>query len=216
MVRSLGRVQGLLVPSLLVLLAAPLGAQAPSGARAVKLSAVITAFLVDAGTRTRGLAWTTGGELPVQWESPGPVTNPDSWSRQQGLMLARSGTFTGSIGDTVALDMTLVLSGNDTGLQRVTVHLPSMLFSRADGSGFFVTTQMVEQSLKDDGMTLQPLKCSRETEGASYGNLVDAVQAPGKTASGLWWFWQSPQQEPTLTLTLLYRRADMQQVECIG
>ena len=61
---------------------------------------------------------------------------------------------------------------------------------------------------------LQPLKCSRATEGASYGNLVDAAKVPGKTASGLWWSWQTVQQESQLGLTLLYRRADMAEVEC--
>jgi hypothetical protein len=61
---------------------------------------------------------------------------------------------------------------------------------------------------------LLPLKCRRETEGASYGNLIDAVKLPGKTASGLWWFWQSMQQEMQISLSLLYRRADMAQVEC--
>ena len=37
---------------------------------------------------------------------------------------------------------------------------------------------------------------------------------PGKTASGLWWFWQSVQQEMQISLSLMYRRADMAQVEC--
>lgn len=60
------------------------------------------------------------------------------------------------------------------------------------------------------------MKCSRDKEGASYGNLIDAVKAPGKTSSGLWWYWDSPKQEMFLTLTLLYRRADMAKIECIS
>ena len=55
---------------------------------------------------------------------------------------------------------------------------------------------------------------SRATEGASYGNLVDAVKAPGKKASGLWWSWDAPQQQLRVMLTILYRRADMGEVEC--
>ena len=189
------------------------GATADPAAQ-VKLSSVITAFLVDAGVRTRGLPWTTGAELPVKWETPAAVAATDPYSQQRGMTLVRSGTLTGTVGDTAALEMTLVLNGNEAGLQRVTMHFPVLLVSRPDSSGFWLHREMVEQSLRDDGLTLQPLKCSRETEGASYGNLVDAVGGPGKTASGLWWFWQSPMQEPTLTLTILYRRADMQEIEC--
>jgi hypothetical protein len=185
----------------------------PAGMR---LGDLITDFLVDEGVRTRGLPCTTGSRLAVEWESDGPVANPDAYAQRQGRTLARSGSFTGVLSDSVALTMTVELAGNDASLRRVTIHLPSMLFTRPDGSGFFVPNEMVLRSLTDQGLTLAPLKCDREAEGASYGNLVEAVRAPGKTASGLWWFWQSPQQEPTLTLTVLYRRADMDAVECSG
>ncbi|MBL0178413.1 MAG: hypothetical protein IPP98_04710 [Gemmatimonadetes bacterium] len=73
---------------------------------------------------------------------------------------------------------------------------------------------MIEQALKNDGLTFQPLKCKRETEGASYGNLVDAVKAPGKTASGLWWEWHMESQNLKVSLSMLYRKAEMAQVEC--
>jgi hypothetical protein len=220
------RFRAWLLPGLAILLASaaePAAARQYRSAAAAaetsaqtKLSAVLTAFLVDAGVRTRGLPWTTGAELPVKWETPAAVSADDPYSRQKGLTLTRSGTVTATLGDTVALEASLTLAGNEAGLQRVTVHLPVLLVSRPDGSGFFVHQRMVEQALKDESLTLQPLKCSRETEGASYGNLVDALGAPGKTASGLWWLWQSPMQEPTLTLTILYRRADMTEVECAG
>ena len=211
---------GAFVLGFLALVAQPIRAQQLRSARAVaepggqvKLSRVISAFLADASVRTRGLSWTTGAELPVKWETPAEVA-ADPYSQQRGMTLVRTGQLTTTLGDTVALEMTLVLNGNDAGLQRVTMHFPTLLVSRPDSSGFWVHRGIVEQSLKDDGMTLQPLKCSRETEGASYGNLIDAIGAPGKTASGLWWFWQSPMQEPTLTLTILYRRADMNEIEC--
>ena len=42
----------------------PVGAQQP-----VKLSAVVTTFLPDAGVQIRGLPWTTGDPLPVRWQS---------------------------------------------------------------------------------------------------------------------------------------------------
>jgi hypothetical protein len=188
-------------------------AQRPASNR-VKLSAVITAFLADSGVRTRGLPWTTGNDLAIKWESPSPKPNPDQNAAQKGLTLARNGTFTGTVGDSVALPMTITVVGTTLGLARVGIHIPSMEVSNSSGRGFFLTREMVETALKNQGLTLQPLKCSRQKEGASYGNLVDAVKAPGKTASGLWWMWQSPQQVPELLLAILYRRADMTEVEC--
>jgi hypothetical protein len=177
---------------------------------------VIAAFLADSGVRTRGLPWTTGNNIAIKWDSPAPKANPDQSAAGRGLTLARSGTFTGTVGDSVALRMTISAVGTTLGLARVGIHIPSMEVSLGGGRGFFLTRHMVETALKNEGLTLQPLKCSRDKEGASYGNLVDAVKAPGKTASGLWWLWQSPQQQPELLFTILYRRADMAEVECQG
>ena len=97
---------------------------------------------------------------------------------------------------------------------RVIVSIGSMQVTYQNGHGFFATREMVEQALKNEGLQLQPLKCSRDKEGASNGNLVDAAKFPGKTSSGLWWSWQSAQQELSMSLTILYRRADMSEVEC--
>ena len=197
---------------LMPLAGSALDAQRP--AQKVPLSRVITAFLVDTGVRTRGLPWTTGSELPIRWSTPRPVANQHAPARAQGITLLREGTFTGTLGDSVALPMGLTLWGSTAGLTSVTVGLNELGVTEKDGSGFFVHREMIEQALKNEGLTFQPLKCKRETEGASYGNLVDAVKAPGKTASGLWWFWQSVQQELNVSLTILYRRADMNQAEC--
>lgn len=192
---------------------APLVAQSKEPQK-VALSSVITAFLVDSGVRTRGLAWTTGSNLPIRWTSPGPVTNPDTYARSKGVTHSRTGTFIGTIDDSVTLEMSITLTGTAQALAGVSITPTSLHVTKADGSGLIVIREMIENGLKAAGLTFQPIKCKRETEGASYGNLVDAVKAPGKTASGLWWFWQSPQQEPSVTLTLLYRRTDMAQIEC--
>ncbi len=198
---------------LLALLIAPaLPAQKPEP---VRLSTVLGAFLVDSGVRTRALPWTTGSALPVTWESAGPVPTTDQWARNQGITHTRIGRFTALVGDTVALPATITLSGTQAGLSGMGVLLTSMLVEQGEG-GYFVTRQMIEKALVDEGAQLQPLKCSRDTEGASYGNLVDAFRMPGKTASGLWWMWQSPMQEMQVSLQLLYRRADMAQVECFS
>ncbi len=198
---------------LVLLIHTPLEAQRQEPQK-IALSSVITAFLVDSGVRTRGLPWTTGSNLPIRWTSPGPVTNPDTHARNKGVTHARTGTFIGTIDDSVTLEMSITLTGTAQALAGMSVTPASLHVTKADGSGFITTREMIEAGLKAAGLTFQPIKCKRETEGASYGNLVDAVKAPGKTASGLWWFWQSPQQEPTVTLTLLYRRADMAQIEC--
>jgi len=193
----------------------PAAAQAKAAAR-VKLSAVITTFLADSGVRTRGLAWTTGNDLAIKWQTATPIPNPDQSARAKGLTLARSGSFIGTVGDSVALPMDITVVGTTLGLASVGIRISSLEVTLSGGRGFFAHREMVETALKNEGLTLQPLKCSRDKEGASYGNLVDAVKAPGKTSSGLWWMWDSPQQQPTLSLTIMYRRADMAQVECQG
>lgn len=112
--------------------------------------------------------------------------------------------------------MTIVVSGSNLDVASAAIGISSMAVNTPAGGGRYRTREMVEAALKNDGLTLQPLKCRRDKVGASYGNLVDAVKASGKTASGLWWMWQSPQQEPELYLTILYPRVEMAQVECQG
>jgi hypothetical protein len=180
----------------------------------VRLSAVITAFLADSGVPTRGLPWTTGSTLPITWQTPSAVPNRDPNAASKGHTLARHGTFTGTVGDSVALPMSISVVGAPIGLAQVGILISSMEVTDARGNGFFATREMVETALRNEGLTLQPIKCSREKEEASYGNLVDAVKAPGKTSSGLWWMWDSPRQEMRLSLAILYRRADMNEVEC--
>lgn len=188
----------------------------PRPGNRVKLSSVIAAFLADSGVRTRGLSWTTGNDLAIKWQSATPIPNPDQSARAKGLTHARVGSFIGTVGDSVALPMDITVVGTTLGVANVGIIIPSMEVKLRGGGGFFLHREMVETAFKNEGLTLQPLKCSRDKEGASYGNLVDAVKAPGKTASGLWWMWDSPQQQPNLSLVILYRRADMAQVECQG
>ena len=181
--------------------------QAPKSAKAagptVRLSAVIGAFLVDSGVRTRGLPWTTGNDVPVKWQSAKPVPNPDQSRRKLGITLARIGAVTTPVAG-VALPVEVTATGNELGLAQVTFTMPMQ----------DVTREQIEKDLRESGMTLQPLKCSRETEGASFGNLLDAAKIPGRTASGLWWLWNCAHDGCTLVLTLLYRKADAAQVEC--
>jgi len=202
------------IAAVMVLLAGIESQQPSKPASGLRLSKVITAFLVDSGVQTRGLPWTRGNIAGIRWQSVKPVANPNMQERQKGITLARTARFSGTVGDSVTLPMEIIAVGTPLGLARVSIAIPSMLFEDNKGHGFFVTREMVEQALKNEGLKLNPLKCSRDKEGASYGNLVDAVKSPGKTASGLWWYWDSPRQEMTVTLTLLYRKADMAQVEC--
>ena len=202
---------------LLIAVGSPI-AQAQSkgkpAAAPVRLSALIAAFLADSGVRTRGLPWTTGDQLGITWQSAGPVPNPDRSAAQRGVTLARIGTLRAIIDDSVTLPMTIAVSGAPTGLARVDLSFNSLEVTKKDRTGFFTTREMVEAGLRHDGVELKPIKCSREKEGASYGNLIDAVKTPGKTASGLWWAWDSPQQVFGLSMSILYRRADMTPIEC--
>ncbi|MGQ0765527.1 MAG: hypothetical protein ACT4OZ_07670 [Gemmatimonadota bacterium] len=176
---------------------------------------MIATFLADSGVATRGLPWTTGNNLPIAWDSPNAVANPDQVAYARGLTLARAGKFIGTAGDRVSFEVSLTATGSQLGLARLSLWIPSLeVTNRQGGGGFIATREMVESALKAEGLSLQPIKCSREKEGASYGNLIDAVKAPGKTASGLWWMWDNPRSGPTLTLTVLYRGTDMNEVEC--
>lgn len=201
--------------SLLSFTATALPAQQRVPITKAKVSAVLTAFLVDSGVRTQGLPWTTGSGLPIRWSTKAPVPTTDPGLIKQGITQHREGRFLGTLGDSVALWMELRLRGTAIGLTGMSIALDSMEVTGPRGKGgFFLTREMIEQALKNDGLTFQPLKCKRETEGASYGNLVDAVKAPGKTASGLWWEWHSESQKLMVSLSLLYRKAEMAQVEC--
>jgi len=203
------------VAAVLLLAALPCTIVPAQGQRQpVKLATVIAAFLADSEVPTRGLPWTTGSALPVRWQTPGPVTNTDPNARQRGITHMRAGRFLATMGDSVRLPMDIVVTGPANGISGVNMLLDSMLVDTGGGNGFFLTREMVEQALRNDGLTLTPRKCDRATEGASFGNLVDAVKAPGKTASGLWWFWQSVQQELQLSLSIIYRSVEMNQVEC--
>lgn len=198
--------------ALLPLMVVPLAAQVPR--EPVRLATVIAAFLADSGVQTRGLPWSTGSALPIRWASAGPVTNTDPSARQRGVTHMRAGVFLGTAGDSVRLPMDIVVTGTGTGIAGVSIVPRTLLVETGGGGGFFLTREMLEQALRNDGLQLTPRKCDRATEGASYGNLVDAVKAPGKMASGLWWMWQSVQQELQVSLSLLYRSAEMAQVEC--
>lgn len=195
-----------------LLLAPPLAAQRPT--TAIPLARLIATFLADSGVRTTGLDWTTGDSLPIRWESRTPVAVTEQWLAAEGFTRLRSGTLQVTAGDSVPLTALVTVLGSATGIARVSIGFASLQVDLAGGGGFFLTREMIDTALRNDGLQLQPLKCKRETEGASYGNLIDAVKWPGKTASGLWWFWQSVQQELEISLTIIYRKAEMNAVEC--
>ncbi len=183
-----------------VLLARGLHAQGP-----VTLSEVIGAFQADADVRTAGLAWTTGGSLPVTWSSESPVP-AEAYMIREGLTMQRTGSLPVLVGEGPATEMTVLALGTKDGIQRT-----SFIFS-LDA----LPLDRVEQSLRDDGVELKPLKCDRSTEGAIWGNAVHVVRVPGKTASALHENWNCGADGCMATLSLLYRRADVESVECAG
>lgn len=171
----------------------------------VKLSAVLTTFLADSAVQTKGLEWTTGNALPVEWESAEPVAPPE-YLIQEGFTLSRSGTGRVLMGEQAVVEISLSVVGNEAGVQRV-----SVIFPLTD-----VGLDQIEGSLGQDGIVLTPLKCDRKTEGATWGNAVYVAKAPGKTASGLHENWNCGHDQCTAVLSILYRRSDVDTVECAG
>lgn len=177
-----------------------------------ELPSVIATFLADSGARTRGLPWSSGDQLPVHWATVRPAPNPDRFLQRQGLALVRRGSIPVLIGGKTADTMTLSLYGTAAGIQRVNLALAY------NGDTSPVNPRVrVATALERAGFRLTPLKCSDKTEGATFGNLVFVMKAPGKTASALWESWNcAADGDCGLELTILYRKAELAQVECAG
>lgn len=191
--------------ALAVGLAAPRALPAQSHAP-VSLGALLTTFLADSGVRTQGLPWTTGNELAIEWQSPTPVKIP--YTTQDGSTVSRTGTTRVSMNDGSIVDATVEVAGNEVGIQRVTVGF--------DAPELPKNLVLAEQTLTAAGIALTPLKCSRDTEGISYGNLVYILKAPGKTASALHESWNCGQDGCGAALTIIYRKKDLASISCFG
>lgn len=169
------------------------------------MGALVTSFLADSGVATRGLPWTTGDGLPVQWETAEPAAASD-YLRNEGITLTRVGQARVAV-DSLLRDATVSVHGNVNGIQKVEI-----LFQVLDSW----LTAPIETALPADGVALTPLQCSRETEPATFGNVVWVAKAPGKTASGLWMGWNCGHDGCGIALTILYRKADVAAIECVG
>lgn len=193
--------------SSIAVLAASTPALSHAAPVSAKLSAVLTAFLPDAGVKTRGLPWTTGNKLPVKWAPVSPVA-ADSYFRKEGFTLSRTGTAFVTVGEEPAEEVTLQLYGNSVGLQQVGVNFNYA--GEPDMNSF-------DRSLTVDKIVLEPLKCSRKTELASEGNVIYVFKAPGKVAAALWESWNCPGSSGcTVGFTILYRRAALAKIDCYG
>lgn len=182
------------------LVAGPVRAQ-----QAVPLPTVLATFLADSGVPTRGLAWDRGASLPVRWDTPAPVA-AQNYLMMQGLTQVRSGMLQVAIGDTIVREAMLTIAGTPQGIQRVDVSIAS-LDSWLTGP--------IEAAL-EGGLTLRPLKCARETEGASFGNVAWVVRAPRKTASAAVMIWNCGHDGCGIQVGIRYRRADLNEIECTG
>ena len=171
---------------------------------AVTLPALLATYLADSGVRTRGLSWGTGGDLGIKWSTTKP-TKPQ-YTVGPGITLQHEGVIAVQAADTLSLDMNVIVFGNDAGIQRFIV---SWDMEKLPG-------EKAEALLTDAGWKFQSLKCNRETEGYSYGNLLYAAKAPGKTASGLLEGWNCAHDGCTISMTIYYRKADVEQFDCAG
>ena len=157
------------------------------------LPEVLAAFLADSGVATRGLPWTTGNSLPVTWNSTGPV--PTQMTFYPGITSERTGTARMTTSDTGTVEVQLYVLGNSAGVQRFWVNW-DMIALRGETA---------DSLLAAAGFTLTPTKCSRETEGYSFGNLQFIIKAPGKKAAGLQEGWNCAQETCLLAYSLFYR-----------
>jgi hypothetical protein len=198
-VRARWRVWSALLP-ILTLPFAPAQAQEP-----VDVGALVTAFLADSGVATRGLPWMTGGDVPIEWESTQPVASAP-YRQNEGLTQTRTGHLEVAV-DSLVREATVSVHGNQNGIQRTEIVLQEL--------DSWITGPLAT-AIPADGVALTPLKCDLATEPASYGNVVWVAKAPGKTASGLWMGWNCGHDGCGIVLTVLYRKADVDKVECVG
>lgn len=197
-----------LLPALLLITPLTLHAQhqVPSTARraTTTLPILMATYLADSGVRTRGLPWSVASALPITWSTAKPVA--PSYDAGPGLTLVREGTVQVRASDTSTVEVNLRIYGNENGVQRFVAYWDREALPDA----------RAESALTDAGWTLKLLKCSRETEGFSFGNLLYAAKAPGKTAAGLQETWNCEHDGCTNSFTMYYRKADVEQFDCAG
>lgn len=177
--------------------------------RPARLGTVLSAFLADSAARTLGLAWTSGSTLTVKWQSAKPVTNTDRYLSGKGMTLSRTGTILVALDKEDPIEVTVQVLGSAGGIQRTNFWFSYHGDFDADPK------DRVDRALAAEGFKLSALKCDRKTEGVMFGNVAYIAKAPRKTASALWESWNcTGAGECTLTLTLLYRKSDVAEVEC--
>jgi hypothetical protein len=190
-----------LVPALLVAQQSPKAKTRPPS---TTLPAILSTFLADSGVATRGLPWTTGNTLPIKWKSVQPV--PSQYTMYNGVTSERTGTTRFATSDTSSIAASVTVLGNADGVQRFWVQWDMNEFPSERGDSLLLKA----------GFVLTPTKCSRATEGYSYGNLLMVVKAPGKKAAGMQEGWNCAQNDCTVTVSLYYRKADAEKIECVG
>lgn len=211
------------VAALLLVAALPLRLDAQGGAAPrpiMTFPALLGLFQQPAGTPEGSiLDWDAGSgpESRIRWAMQEIRESPE---------FARGGYAYERIGHVVVeLDgqpaYRMVFQGRQVpGAWRVTLQGP-----RAGPYQVLVSTEGDAQGLDLDmakvlvaaGWTVEPYKCRRETEGATYGNLVHVVTPPGGRPLWLHENWNYGQASGLgIAVTLLYFRDEADKVECVG
>jgi hypothetical protein len=170
--------------------------------RTVTINELVRALMPDDGA-SRDVAWAAVSGLAVKWESAGPVA-ADDWLKREGFTLRRTGTARVVVGSEPPLDATVVLQGTRAGFQQAIVFW-NLLSGPFDGG---------INALRAAGFELTPLKCDREKEGASYGNVVWLLAAKGKRANPLGENWDCAQNGCHFTLTIFKSPQSVDAIEC--
>lgn len=170
--------------------------------RTVTINELLRALMPDVGA-SRDVAWAAVSGLAVTWESAEPVAAED-WLKREGFMLRRTGTARLIIGGEPPIDATIVLQGTRAGFQQALVSWNLL-------SGPFDSAM---NALRADGFELTPLKCDREREGASYGNVVWMLSSDAKRAIPLGENWDCAQNGCRFTLTIFKSPQSVDAIEC--
>lgn len=189
-------------------------ASAPAGTpanAAPKLGAVLLAFTPDAAAPSRNLPWTAGAGLPVKWD--GPAGPAPEYLKAQGMTRQRTGSLRVTLDTPAPAKVQVILQGDANGIRKV-----SLGFAYDGNQGPEVEPMgRIDRALAADGIKLGALKCRKEGEGVTGGNVAYLLPLAGRKPAAVIEFWSCGADGTCmLDVTLADPKGDLSDVECHG
>lgn len=195
-------------------------AQARSAAPVMELPALLEMFLITADAPAGAvLPWDagTGPASRVRWAFTG-TAQAQPHQQREGHALQRVGHVAISIRGEPAYRM-MHQQRSLPGAWRVTLLGLPVGAVRVEINSEGDTAEMemdVPQLLTEAGWKVAPLRCSRETSPAVFGQVVHVVEAPGRRPAWLLEGWDyGAATGMRVAVTILHRQDDADSVECI-